>query len=246
MSEFLRDVFPWVPAEWLDWLGFALIALGLLLVIVLLWRMVSGPASRARRASEARLAVVEAAEVDQRRRLVLVRRDDVEHLVMIGGPSDVVIEPNIGSAPRAAQAVRPVRPAPQPAPQPVPRGATPVEPRAQAGFKRTAAAEPVVPPRIAPASVDVPKGVESAPAAPGRREPAFTRTAGPGADRSAQPSPEPPREADVIDLPRPVPTPERGASVDSRGDNRADDRTDNRDTDALVAEIDEILNRPKS
>ena len=42
-----------------------------------------------------RLAVIDAAAVDGRRRLVLVRRDNVEHLIMIGGPTDVVVEPNI-------------------------------------------------------------------------------------------------------------------------------------------------------
>jgi flagellar protein FliO/FliZ len=42
-----------------------------------------------------RLAVIDAAAVDGRRRLVLVRRDNVEHLIMIGGPSDIVIESTI-------------------------------------------------------------------------------------------------------------------------------------------------------
>ncbi len=42
-----------------------------------------------------RLAVIDAAAVDGRRRLVLVRRDNVEHLLMIGGPTDIVVEPNI-------------------------------------------------------------------------------------------------------------------------------------------------------
>src|SRR5450432_1149690 len=42
-----------------------------------------------------RLAVIEAAAVDGRRRLVLVRRDNIEHLLMIGGPTDIVVEPNI-------------------------------------------------------------------------------------------------------------------------------------------------------
>ncbi|MEA2927878.1 MAG: flagellar protein FliO/FliZ [Hyphomicrobiales bacterium] len=42
-----------------------------------------------------RLAVVDAAPVDGRRRLVLVRRDNVEHLLMIGGPTDIVVEENI-------------------------------------------------------------------------------------------------------------------------------------------------------
>jgi flagellar protein FliO/FliZ len=47
------------------------------------------------RGRQPRLAVIEYATVDARRRLLLVRRDNVEHLVMIGGPSDVVVESNI-------------------------------------------------------------------------------------------------------------------------------------------------------
>ena len=45
---------------------------------------------------ERRLGVIEQANVDGRRRLLLIRRDDVEHLVMTGGPVDVVIETGIG------------------------------------------------------------------------------------------------------------------------------------------------------
>jgi flagellar protein FliO/FliZ len=47
------------------------------------------------RGRQPRLAVIDAAPVDARRRLVLIRRDNVEHLIMIGGPTDVVVEPNI-------------------------------------------------------------------------------------------------------------------------------------------------------
>jgi flagellar biogenesis protein FliO len=47
------------------------------------------------RGRQPRLAVIEVAGVDPRRRLVLIRRDNVEHLLMIGGPTDVVVEPNI-------------------------------------------------------------------------------------------------------------------------------------------------------
>jgi hypothetical protein len=46
---------------------------------------------------ERRLDVVEHASIDGRRRLVLVRRDEVEHLIMTGGPVDVVIETGIGA-----------------------------------------------------------------------------------------------------------------------------------------------------
>ncbi|MFS8038553.1 flagellar biosynthetic protein FliO [Xanthobacter sp. AM11] len=42
-----------------------------------------------------RIAVVETVAVDQRRKLVLVRRDQVEHLLLIGGSSDIVVEPQI-------------------------------------------------------------------------------------------------------------------------------------------------------
>src|SRR5258706_514894 len=52
-------------------------------------------AAVAARGRQPRLAVIDAATIDGRRRLVLIRRDNVEHLVMIGGPTDVVIEPNI-------------------------------------------------------------------------------------------------------------------------------------------------------
>lgn len=55
------------------------------------------------RGRQPRLAVIDAAPVDGRRRLVLIRRDNVEHLVMIGGPTDVVIEQNIVRAVPVAQ-----------------------------------------------------------------------------------------------------------------------------------------------
>ena len=42
-----------------------------------------------------RLAVIEAGAVDGRRKLVLIRRDNTEHLIMIGGPTDIVVEANI-------------------------------------------------------------------------------------------------------------------------------------------------------
>lgn len=45
---------------------------------------------------EPRIEVVAQAHMDGRRKLLLIRRDDVEHLVMTGGPVDVVIETGIG------------------------------------------------------------------------------------------------------------------------------------------------------
>jgi hypothetical protein len=78
------------------------------------------------RGRQPRLAVIDAASVDGRRRLVLVRRDNMEHLLLIGGPTDIVVEPNIGPAAAAA-------PAPlhdtraSPAPEPPPRQIMPLE-----------------------------------------------------------------------------------------------------------------------
>ena len=103
--------------------GFAvpfLLVLGLVGLAALLWqrfRTATGsPTSR--HGKQSRLAVIDTAAVDARRRLVLIRRDDAEHLIMIGGPTDIVIEPNIGQseafspareAPPAASPDRPVR-----------------------------------------------------------------------------------------------------------------------------------------
>ena len=42
-----------------------------------------------------RLTVIDAASIDDRRLLILIRRDNAEHLLMVGGPTDVVIERNI-------------------------------------------------------------------------------------------------------------------------------------------------------
>jgi len=48
---------------------------------------------------ERRLFVIEQSNLDGKRRLVLIRRDDVEHLIMTGGPVDVVTETGISVPP---------------------------------------------------------------------------------------------------------------------------------------------------
>ena len=47
------------------------------------------------RARPPRLGTVDAFDLDRQRQLVIIRRDNVEHLLMIGGPNDVVIESEI-------------------------------------------------------------------------------------------------------------------------------------------------------
>jgi flagellar protein FliO/FliZ len=70
------------------------------------------------RGRQPRLAVIDAASVDGRRRLVLIRRDNIEHLLMIGGPTDVVVEQNIVRAAAVREVPRePARPAAPAAPE---------------------------------------------------------------------------------------------------------------------------------
>ncbi|MBV9859267.1 MAG: flagellar biosynthetic protein FliO [Alphaproteobacteria bacterium] len=45
-----------------------------------------------------RLGIIEAAAIDSKRRLVLLRRDEVEHLVLIGPDGSTVVESGIRPA----------------------------------------------------------------------------------------------------------------------------------------------------
>ena len=97
------------------------------------------------RVRQPRLAVVDHASVDSRRRLILVRRDNIEHLVLIGGPTDVVVEANIVRAAPATREATLTRPPPGaetlPRAPPLPEngnGSWPLRP------------EPMGPPRPAP------------------------------------------------------------------------------------------------
>lgn len=60
-----------------------------------------------------RLQVVEIATIDAKRRAVLLRRDDTEHLIVIGGITDLVVETGIEAPPDL-----PAVTAPEPKPQP--------------------------------------------------------------------------------------------------------------------------------
>jgi flagellar protein FliO/FliZ len=83
---------------------FVLTALGLLIAVLIVWvliRKVLGSRLNFndkpdRRGRAPRLGITDSFNVDRDgRRLVVVRRDNVEHLVMIGGPNDILIETNI-------------------------------------------------------------------------------------------------------------------------------------------------------
>jgi flagellar protein FliO/FliZ len=121
-----------------------LIVLGLIGAIA--WavrRFGSGRLGASTRGRQPRLAVIDYASVDGRRRLILVRRDNVEHLLMIGGPSDIVVEPNIvravpaardvGRAPGGIEAITRAIPLPESG-----GGAWPLQPDANGGSRPTA------------------------------------------------------------------------------------------------------------
>ncbi len=75
----------------------------LALILALAWvarrYMGGGGATRAKgsplRRRERRLAMVEAASISPRHKLVLVRRDNVEHLLLLGGGNELVVESRI-------------------------------------------------------------------------------------------------------------------------------------------------------
>jgi flagellar protein FliO/FliZ len=100
--EFFDDLS--VPVKFLIAFVVALAVLGVGGYLMRRFSAALGP-----RGSQPRLAVINAARVEGSRRLVLVRRDNVEHLLLIGGPTDVVIEPNIDRTGAAATAPAPVR-----------------------------------------------------------------------------------------------------------------------------------------
>jgi len=82
---------------WQDYLQFLLALLFVLGLIALLAVALKklGPQRYMPRTDRRRLSVVEVLPVDARRRLVLLRRDDRDHLVLIGPNEDVVIESGI-------------------------------------------------------------------------------------------------------------------------------------------------------
>ncbi len=71
-----------------------LVALAIIYRVVFAHRL-RVPGGRTR---QPRLGLVDAFSLDGQRQLVLVRRDNVEHLVMIGGPNDVLLESQINRA----------------------------------------------------------------------------------------------------------------------------------------------------
>jgi flagellar protein FliO/FliZ len=77
----------------------AAFALGIVLVLIVLglWllKVLTRAGETMGRGREKRLQVVDTATVDGKRKVMIIRRDNVEHVVMTGGPADLVIETGI-------------------------------------------------------------------------------------------------------------------------------------------------------
>ncbi|MGU3361913.1 hypothetical protein ACLBWX_16405 [Methylobacterium sp. M6A4_1b] len=115
------------------------------------------------RGRQPRLGIVDIYELDRQRQLILLRRDNVEHLLLVGGPNDVVIERNIlrGMSARLAAEETPFDEAPEPVLNPMPE--PPVT--QQAPLPSLAPVPPPVPPYREPSfemPVTVAPGIEVA------------------------------------------------------------------------------------
>jgi flagellar protein FliO/FliZ len=187
----------------------------LVLIPLFLWvvRRIGGsrlgsPASRGGR--QPRLAVIDAASVDGRRKLVLIRRDNVEHLMLIGGPTDVVIEQNIVRAvpvapPREAPPVRP------PAGEAAPRAAE-ISPRSEPSARpappeATWATPPEPPVSRTPRQHEPVRGSQGEPVPRPPRSPEPAPKAPPPVDLPTRPLPEPVSAAMRAATPEPPRTP---------------------------------------
>ena len=90
------------PIVWVAIVGL-LVCLLAMAMIVLGKKAFGGRIGVPTRGRTPRLGVMDVARVDDKRRLVLVRRDDVEHLILVGGDNDVLIEGNILRVPASRQ-----------------------------------------------------------------------------------------------------------------------------------------------
>lgn len=117
----------------------ALFALGVVIVLIVLavWllKVVFNASGNIARGRNRRLSVVDSLALDPKRQLLIIRRDNVEHLILTGGPQDVLIEAGIAVSEAASQPSR--RPLPV-----APRRPGPIRPAMPAA----ASAGPVVAP----------------------------------------------------------------------------------------------------
>jgi flagellar biogenesis protein FliO len=161
----------YVGAEYAQTVTYVIWGVAALIGLLILWWLVRkfshGTFISGGRNAQPRLAVLDAAPVDSHRRLVLVRRDDMEHLLLIGGNTDIVVEQNIRPFGAPARPMRDAEPVQQrvspvePQPYAAQRPAQPAPPRPVANIQPL---RPVAPP--APAQRYEPQPAAPAPIAP--------------------------------------------------------------------------------
>jgi flagellar protein FliO/FliZ len=84
------------PLQYVKYLVGLLIVLGLIALVTLAARKFGMVAKVDRKpGSKKRLSISDVMSVDAKRRLVLVKRDDQEHLILLGPERDLVVEQNI-------------------------------------------------------------------------------------------------------------------------------------------------------
>ena len=178
----------------------------------LIRRIGTGRLDAAARSRQPRLAVIDSAAVDNRRKLVIIRRDNVEHLLMIGGPNDVVIEAAIvrGAAP-AIRDVQPVRGA-----DTLPRVTALPDASAWAASPEASLVPPVAPAVRIERERSRIVTEEPAQWPPAQAEPPAEPIAPPRPPRISEPAPARPQRPDVLagfaaELSKPVPEPARPA-----------------------------------
>ena len=129
----------------------AVFALGAVIVgiIAVLWllKLLSNASGRVARGRNRRLAVVDTLALDPKRQLLIIRRDNVEHLILTGGPQDVVVE--TGIAVEEAPATQPAR---RPIPAVAPRKPEPAQKQAAAPAAPVVSVAPPLPAPAIPGS----------------------------------------------------------------------------------------------
>ena len=123
---------------------FALVAvIAAILLVLWLLKLLFNASSNVGRGRNRRLSVVDSLALDPKRQLLIIRRDNVEHLILTGGNQDVVIETGIEIEEAPAQPTR------RPIPMVAARKPAPPAKAAPAPVAPVAPAEPKAPPATA-------------------------------------------------------------------------------------------------
>ncbi len=71
------------------------IVIGLILLCAVFLRRIKSANLYFSRNNNRRIEIIDNISIDAKRRLILIKRDDIEHLVILGATSDILIEQNI-------------------------------------------------------------------------------------------------------------------------------------------------------